>query len=695
MLASIIPWSAINAAASFDGVLQFNGEGKFTVMQLADIQENKDVDPGTIDLITKAIARYSPDLIILTGDNIKGLISANSFRAAVDQFLAPILASCTKFAVTFGNHDDLGAWPVNPGTREEQYAYYKQKGGSLFVDHDIPALDGTGSGSIPLFPFGKTYGVPAFQLFLMDSGGYINVTLDLDAVRTSQIDYYITTNPSVPCLWFQHIPVPDFYNLLFQVPQGTPNSFEGSHKPFKDYTWAMNTSLIDWKASGSTNIAEIYKEAPGPTDLATYQEQGYRSSPAYGGKTLHESWLANGNMKGAFFGHNHNNSFVGKTADGIILGYAKGATLEAYNDGDPGVRVFEINESGSYTTISATRSTLDNYPVGDYSAVNNAVAAARLTIDGKAYYRANEISDPDYYNPLSNTIGDGLYPSSSFINDAHDLAFAIGSVEHNLDTRSQHLIDAFAASITAAWQSLRLKDADYSAVFDLFACENGNKILAPPHYSLTHTGQLLPASYYTDNTLEEWYTAKNSIRFNLKTPEQAAVNAMAGSLAVAYEALRLKPAYEHGNLAAAPGTTTVVNDGSSYIYGLFPGITPSEFEGGFVSIYGNGHLAYDYQPQGFGTGTKIYFVDNMTNAVIHTYTLLIFGDVNGDGNVDDGDSGQIVDHENYLYNWNGNPEKLRAGDVNGDGIIDSIDAGIVTDVQNYLMSIDQITGRYY
>jgi len=298
IIATITRFPEVTANASFGGVFQFDEEGKFTVLQLADIQENKSVESGTIDLITRALARYKPDLVVFTGDNVKGLISSSSFESAVDQFLAPLIATGTEFAVTFGNHDDLGPWP-NPGTREEQYAYYKSKGGSLFVDHDVPALDGTGSGSIPIYPYEHSSGTPAFQVFLMDSGTYNTITYtSLDAIKTSQIDYYLTTNPKVPSLWFQHIPVPDMYdNLLNQVPSGTANSFEGSHDPYKDYTWALNTSLIDFKASGSANTAEIYKEAPGPPDLSTYQDAAHRSSALYGSKTLYEAWLTNGKAR--------------------------------------------------------------------------------------------------------------------------------------------------------------------------------------------------------------------------------------------------------------------------------------------------------------------------------------------------------------------------------------------------------------
>ena len=691
VIAGASNWSAITADASYDGVLQFDEHGKFTVLQLADIQENGEVEPEIIDLITTAIARYSPDLVVFTGDNIRGFISSKSFKSAVDQYLAPLLATNTKFAVTFGNHDDQGVWPTNPGTREEQYAYYKSKGGSNFIDHDVSALNGTGSGVIPLYPFGSNSGTPAFQLFLMDSGTYINVTLDLDGVRTSQIDYYMTTNPSVPSLWFQHIPVPEFYNMLVQVPGGTANSYEGSHEPFNNYTWAMNTSLIDWKASGSNDIADIYKEAPGPTNLETYQGEQYRSSSVYGSKTVYEAWLANGNMKGAFFGHNHTNSFVGKTLDGITLGYAKAATLQGYNDGDPGVRVYEIDDSGSYTTISVTRSLLNNYSVGDYSAVNNAISAARVMKNGTPFFRANSFNDPRYYNPSSTTIGNGVFSPAFFTDGAAELQTAIDAVEHNLDSRFQSAINGFAATISSAWQALCLKPADYSAVENLLAAETQTEMLAPPYYQATHLGQRLPLEYYISGTLEHWNTAKITVTRNLKVPDQDVVNGMLNSLRIAYEALRLKPEYERGNLAPASGASTIVNHGSLFIYGLFPGITQSEFESEFVILYGSGQLEYVQNAAGFGTGTRINYIDTATGTIIYTYILLVFGDVNGDGNVDSGDAGTAVDVENYMVSWDSTEDAafISAGDVNGDGATDSIDAGMMVDFENYMTEIVQ------
>ena len=119
-------------------------------------------------------------------------------------------------------------------------------------------------------------------------------------------------------------------------------------------------------------------------------------------------------------------------------------------------------------------------------------------------------------------------------------------------------------------------------------------------------------------------------------------------------------------------------------------MAPGGFSLSFFDLVGGASASLIFTQQGKGTGTRVRLLSG--GSLIATYTVVIFGDVNGDGNIDDGDSGQIVDYENYLYNWAGSPDKRFAADVNGDGTIDSIDAGVVTDVLNYMKTVDQVTG---
>ncbi len=59
-------------------------------------------------------------------------------------------------------------------------------------------------------------------------------------------------------------------------------------------------------------------------------------------------------MKGAFFGHDHMNSFLGTDDNGITLGGCKAATYNSYNDGDAGCRIIEIKPDATYTSETQT-----------------------------------------------------------------------------------------------------------------------------------------------------------------------------------------------------------------------------------------------------------------------------------------------------------------------------------------------------
>ena len=361
MLTTIAPWSAMKVSASFTGALQFNSDGKFTVLQLADIQDDQNVDARVIAFITNAIARYNPDLVVFTGDNQKGTQSSSNFQSSVNGFLQPLINTNTKFAVTFGNHDAENNFLANPGSKDTQYNYYMSHGGSLAFDHDVDALTGAGSGVIPIYPNGQTSGTPAFQIYLMDSGDA--ASSGYNCPYTDQIDYYIQRSllyPDVPSLWYMHIIVPDVYTkTMVQVPSGTANSYAGSGTPYSSSTWALDSTKINWAKSGyGTTLSEIYKEPPCPANQATYESTAHRSSASYGSKTLYESWVAYGNMLGSYYGHDHKNSFVTTTSDGIDIGYGKAPTLNSYNDGNPGSRIFELDANGTYNTFNVTESDL-------------------------------------------------------------------------------------------------------------------------------------------------------------------------------------------------------------------------------------------------------------------------------------------------------------------------------------------------
>ena len=53
-------------------MLKFNGNGKFRIMQISDIQDTQFTSKNTIEFIAAALDREKPDLVVFSGDQVKG-----------------------------------------------------------------------------------------------------------------------------------------------------------------------------------------------------------------------------------------------------------------------------------------------------------------------------------------------------------------------------------------------------------------------------------------------------------------------------------------------------------------------------------------------------------------------------------------------------------------------------------------------
>lgn len=424
---SLIP--QLKAEAAFSGTFQFNSKGKFRIMQISDIQDKAAVNSRAINVITKSLARYQPDLVVFTGDNVTSGLSTSNFKTSVNAFTQPLLNANVKFAVTFGNHDDEGTLVPNKTT---QYNYYKERGGNLFVDHDVESLTGVGSGMIPIYPNGQTTGTPGYLIYVMDSGTY--ASSGYDCVYTNQIDYYIQTaqaNPTVPALQFQHIIVNDVYDkgMTTTKPHSTSVGFTGHDTPYSSSTYYLIPERINWEKSAyGTTEAAIYKEKPCPARKDTYESTAHRSSSQYGSKTMYEAWRDYGNFKGAYFGHDHTNHFVVTTTDGIDLGFCKSAGVNSYNDNNPGVRVFDLDLDGSYNTYIPTENDLNNAQVVffDSNGGSGGMNPQIITKSQSANLSANKFTKGG-----AQFIGWGTSPTSG-VNYSPGTSFAVGTSDHTL-----------------------------------------------------------------------------------------------------------------------------------------------------------------------------------------------------------------------------------------------------------------------
>ena len=223
-----------------DTDFRFHNDGTFRLMQITDIQDNENPKTRVAQFLNAALEQTKPDLIVITGDNTASCNQKGMFEKSVSAFIDVFRARKTPFAILFGNHDSEKK-ENNRYTREEQYQLYKRMAGEYFVDYDIPDLSGTGNGVIPIrSASGDTV---LFNLFLMDSGAYAKK--GYDGVRSDQIQWYESVSGTTPCLWFQHIPVPDIYDtgLLVSVPTNTSGSVFHEKGEYAGKSYLLNSKL--------------------------------------------------------------------------------------------------------------------------------------------------------------------------------------------------------------------------------------------------------------------------------------------------------------------------------------------------------------------------------------------------------------------------------------------------------------------
>lgn len=319
-----------------DKTLRFKQDGTFKIMQIADTQEIPDVNPDTLKLINEALDREKPDLVVFTGDQIKGYgvtfrgNSQTKVEQTIDTLLHPIVSRGIPFAVTFGNHDDQAGV-----TKEQQWQYYKTY--PLCVGEDAPEADGCGNCNLPILASGSDKAV--FNLYLIDShgdakgGGY-------EPLEPSQLDWYRRVRDElkaqngeyVPSMVFQHIPCHEYYRVLKQVDKNTKGAVRAYRTHKNEYYLLDETTC---RPGG------MFLEPPSIPDVDTGEF-----------KALQEK----GDVIAMYVGHDHKNSFIGHL-EGIDLGFTQGCGFNVYGPGaERGVRIFELNEANprEYQTHTLT-----------------------------------------------------------------------------------------------------------------------------------------------------------------------------------------------------------------------------------------------------------------------------------------------------------------------------------------------------
>lgn len=306
--------------------LQFRPNGKFKILQLTDVHGICKKTPDTTRLIEGILDKEKPDLVVITGDQIKGYglsylhgDKRKKVEQAIDNYTEPIDRRGIPFAVTFGNHD-----PQVGYSAEEQIKMYEAFDHCIVPEDDFRLEAGTFS--LPIYS--SRSDEPAVNLYLIDTGtnakegGY-------EALPTEKIDWYRGIRDKlrekwgryIPSMVFQHIPVHEIYNLFDEVDKKHPDAVK-AYRIHKGQFF----KLKDEFAHGDV---KLYEPASIP-DVNTGE---------------FEAMTEKGDVFAMYFGHDHQNNFVG-TYQGIDMGFGPSCGFNEYGNGvERGCRIIELDEN--------------------------------------------------------------------------------------------------------------------------------------------------------------------------------------------------------------------------------------------------------------------------------------------------------------------------------------------------------------
>lgn len=312
--------------AKEDNTLQFNEDGKFTILNMSDIQDGYPLNPLAKDYIEKTVDMVKPDLIVLTGDNISGydVLTEEDAEKAIREFMDIFQERNIKVAAVFGNHDN----EETESTKEHQLSVY-QSYDCYVGEAGFCIKDRVGTYNLPIMKSdGNGYG---FNLWLTDSGTY-NAENDYGGyacVYKKQIEWYKETatklkeengGEAVPSINFQHIIVPEIYDALQQ-------------------TKTLWFGRIIRKKNPLNDTTKFYKLPDGAIgELREYP------CPPYYNNGQYDAMLEMGDVLATVSGHDHENSFE-IDYKGIKIINTPTVGFNAYNDKNVGSRVFVIDEN--------------------------------------------------------------------------------------------------------------------------------------------------------------------------------------------------------------------------------------------------------------------------------------------------------------------------------------------------------------
>ncbi|MBE6782544.1 MAG: hypothetical protein E7536_00860 [Ruminococcaceae bacterium] len=321
VLATIVAmasFSLVSAAESRS--FEFGADGKFTILQISDPQDDAYPAHELDDFIRKSIETVQPDFIVLSGDIVEdsraGDISDDKIfqegvyvdgdyektlanvKTAVKNIFTPIEEAGIYYTIAQGNNDYKSG--ISNEDWLEIYASYPH---CITVD-----MSNDAEGKIDSYVEIRKHGSDeiGYGIWALDNGR---------GFTEGQKEWFKNKETgNVPSIVFEHIPTDDVGNL-----------FE------KCNIWDEDALL------GDDGFYRLNKEIANGVNFTTYSA---------GTTDEFLMWKDKG-VKGAFFGHIHTDGFTG-TYDGITLGLTYGCQFS--KAGPYGVREIILDEDGTFET---------------------------------------------------------------------------------------------------------------------------------------------------------------------------------------------------------------------------------------------------------------------------------------------------------------------------------------------------------
>lgn len=349
----VLSLAVMPASAEEEKQLRFGDDGKFRILQFADIQDNAFLEYATYQFIRDSVEEIDPDLVVLTGDNISGGGSPTKTLAklAISRFMSIFEKAGVPVAMVFGNHDSEG-----PASKEDQMAMYESF--DCFIGCAGEDLTGCGNYNLPIYDAkGENM---LYNLWMIDSltynrhpedekdvAYYENDLEGYACVHKDQIDWYVNKSNElkeanggkpVPSMAFQHIIVPEIYDALAKDENGK---------------WALPEGVG----------GELWED-PCPPNYSNGQ---------------FDAMVNQGDVVAMFFGHDHKNSFV-VPHKGIDLVNTPGVGFSSYGDSNRGARIIDLDVKDLTTYETEVVEWLDFY-----DAENNTTAWYTFVIHANEY----------------------------------------------------------------------------------------------------------------------------------------------------------------------------------------------------------------------------------------------------------------------------------------------------------------------